>query len=419
LSIFAPLRRTASVLMFALVAFPAAAQMNVTLAAMSFAPASITPGGQSTLSITFANATGATVSGVTFTDTLPAGLTSSAVGTTTFSPGCVFQSNLAVDNVTVYGNVSVAANSTCTVQAIVSAAGSGLYTNGAANISNWNGSPLSFPDATLSVTDGPVYQGLWWVPGGAETGWGLNLVHQGDQIYATWYTYDTGGKAWWLSMLAARTSPASNTYSGTIYVNVGPSFNNFPGAVVLVAVGTGTLGFSDADNGTFMYDVNGVVQTKSITRFDLATGPQPVCVYSAMTPNYAVATNYQDLWWVPNGAESGWGINFAHQGDTIFATWYTYGIDDNPLWLAVLARRQGTSNVYSGTVYQTSGPRFDSYDASKLKVNSVGSASFTFADGNHAAFTYSVTIAPFTSPIAQTKQLTRYLFSANGGTYCQ
>jgi len=49
----------------------------------------------------------------------------------------------------------------------------------------------------------------------------------------------------------------------------------------------------------------------------------------------------------------------------------------------------------------------------------VGSASFTFADGNHAAFTYSVTIAPFTSPITQTKQLTRYLFSANGGTYCQ
>ncbi len=419
MSVLAPLRRTASVLMLALVAFPAAAQLNVTLTAMSFAPASIAPGEASTLSITFTNPTLATISGVTFTDTLPAGLTSNAVGATTFSPGCVFQSNLAVNNLTVYGNVSVAPNSTCTVQALVSATGSGLYTNGAANISNWNGSPLSFPDATLSVTDGPVYQGLWWVPGGAETGWGLNLAHQGDQIYATWYTYDTGGKAWWLSMLAVRTSPTSNTYSGTIYVNVGPSFNNFPGAVVLVAVGTGTLEFSDADNGAFAYNVNGVVQTKSITRFDLATGPQPVCVYSATMPNYAVATNYQDLWWVPGGAESGWGINFAHQGDTIFATWYTYGIDDNPLWLSVLARRQGTSNVYSGTIYQTSGPRFDGYDASKLKANSVGSASFTFADGNHATFTYSVTIAPFTSPIMQTKQLTRYLFSANGGTYCQ
>ena len=23
-------------------------------------------------------------------------------------------------------------------------------------------------------------------------------------------------------------------------------------------------------------------------------------------------------------AESGWGINFAHQGDVVFATWFTY-----------------------------------------------------------------------------------------------
>ena len=415
----ASLCRKVSALVLCLVALPAAAQLNVMLAATSFTPPTVAAGEQSTLSITFTNPTGATVSGVTFTDTLPAGLTSNAVGATTFSPGCVFQSNLAVNNLTVYGNVSVAANSSCTVEALVSATDSGLYTNGKANISDWNGIALAFADTTLAVTDGPVYQGLWWVPNGAEKGWGMNLAHQGDQVYATWYTYDTGGKAWWLSMLAARTSPTSNAYSGTIYVNVGPSFNNFPGAVVLVAVGTGTLTFANADNGTFAYDVNGVAQTKAVTRYDLGTGPQPVCVYGTTVPNYAVATNYQDLWWVPGGAESGWGINFAHQGDTIFATWYTYGVDDNPLWLSLLARRQGTSNVYSGAIYQTSGPRFDMYDATKLTVNSVGTGTLTFADGNNAAFTYSVTIAPFTSPITQTKQLTRYLFSANGGTWCQ
>ena len=412
------LRCNVFALVLYLVTLPAAAQLNVMLTGTSFTPPTIAASEQSTLSITFTNPTGVTVSGVTFTDTLPAGLTSNAVAATTFSPGCVFQSNLAVNNLTVYGNVAVAANSTCTVQAIVRATDSGLYTNGAANISNWNGNTLSFPDTTLAVTDGPVYQGLWWVPNGAETGWGMNLAHQGDQLYATWYTYDTGGKAWWLSMLASRTTPTSSAYSGTIYVNVGPSFNNFPGAVVLVAVGTGTLTFADANNGSFVYDVNGVAQTKAITRFDLATGPQPACVYGTAMPNYAVATNYQDLWWVPNGAESGWGINFAHQGDTIFATWYTYGVDDNPLWLSVLARRQGTTNVYSGAVYQTSGPRFDMYDASKLETNAVGTATFTFADGNHATFAYSVTIAPFMSPITQTKQLTRYLFSGNGGTWC-
>ena len=53
------------------------------------------------------------------------------------------------------------------------------------------------------------YEGLWWNP--AESGWGINFAHQGDQIFATWYTYDTAGRAWWLSMLAARTSPMSNS----------------------------------------------------------------------------------------------------------------------------------------------------------------------------------------------------------------
>ena len=38
----------------------------------------------------------------------------------------------------------------------------------------------------------------------------------------------------------------------------------------------------------------------------------------------ATTPNYEGLWWrSPAGSESGWGINFAHQGDVIFATWFT------------------------------------------------------------------------------------------------
>ena len=36
----------------------------------------------------------------------------------------------------------------------------------------------------------------------------------------------------------------------------------------------------------------------------------------------ALAPNYQGMWWAaPANSESGWGSNFAHQGDTVFATW--------------------------------------------------------------------------------------------------
>ncbi len=270
---------------------------------------------------------------------------------------------------------------------MVSASASGVYENGAANITAGTGMPYRFPDSTLLVTGGPNYQGLWWVPNGVESGWGLNFAHHGDQVYATWYTYDTSGKAWWLSMLAGRTTPTSNTYTGKIYIDVGPSFNNYTGTALAIAVGDGTLTFSDADNGSFSYDINGVAQTKPIQRFDLLTGPQPVCVYGAATPNLALATNYQDLWWVPNGAESGWGLNLAHQGDSIYATWYTYGVDDQPLWLSALVQFQG-GNVYTGQIYQNSGPRFDVYDKTKVVANPVGNGDASFADGNHATFGY-------------------------------
>ncbi len=272
---------------------------------------------------------------------------------------------------------------------------------------------------SASAQVSPNYQGLWWAaPAGVESGWGINFTHQGDQVFATWYTYDTSGKTFWVSMLAARTS-AGNVYAGKISVDHGPPFNNFVGAGVPTEVGSGTLTFADASNGSFSYTMNGVMQTKAITRFDLGDGAQPACVYSAATPNLAAATNYQDLWWVADGAESGWGINFAQQGDRVYATWYTYDLDGTPLWLSVLAPRQGASNVYTGMLYRTSGPRFDQYDPAQIQKLAVGPATFTFTDGNHATFEYLVMYAPLPGPVHQAKQITRFPFAATGGTICQ
>ncbi len=265
------------------------------------------------------------------------------------------------------------------------------------------------------------YQGLWWASGGTESGWGVNFAHAGDRIFATWYTYDTAGKAWWLSMLATRTTPTSNVYTGPIYVDAGPPFDDFTGAGVPTQVGTGTLTFADANNGSFAYTIGTTTpptaQTKAIARYDLATGPQPTCAYSPATPNFAAATNYQDLWWVANGAEAGWGVNLAHQGDTLFATWYTYDVDGTPLWLSALAPRVG-GNVYRGPLYRTSGPRFDAFDTRQVVPLQVGTATFTFADGNHATFDYTTSGVGALPPVAQSKQITRFAFGPSGGTLC-
>jgi hypothetical protein len=103
-------------------------------------------------------------------------------------------------------------------------------------------------------------QGVSWnAPAGSESGWGINLTHQGDVIFATWFTYDTTGEGWWLSMTANKT--ADRTYAGLVIETSGPPFGAMPFDPPLVTrtpVGTGTLTFGDADNGTFAYHVRNV-----------------------------------------------------------------------------------------------------------------------------------------------------------------
>ena len=68
-----------------------------------------------------------------------------------------------------------------------------------------------------------AYQGLWWKsPAGSEVGWGMNIAHQADIIFATWFTYDASGKAWWLSMTAPLVS-GGNTLLGNAVRDDGPA----------------------------------------------------------------------------------------------------------------------------------------------------------------------------------------------------
>ena len=270
-------------------------------------------------------------------------------------------------------------------------------------------------NGTAPGTSAPVnFGGLWWnAPAGSESGWGINFAHQGEVIFATWFTYDLTGKPWWLSMTA--TPVGGNTYTGTFYETRGPAFNAIPfdrAAVTRRAVGTGTLTFSDGDSGSFAYAVNGVTQTKIITREKFAS-PVPVCTFGAASA-LASATNYQDIWWnAPGGSEGGWGVNLTHQGNIIFATWFTYDLDGTPLWLSATLNR-ATGPAYVGTLVWTTGPAFSAtpFDPGKVSRTAVGTAALVFTDGNSGTFSYNV------HGIAQSKPITRQVFRTPG-TLCQ
>ncbi len=257
-------------------------------------------------------------------------------------------------------------------------------------------------------------QGLWWnAPAGSESGWGLNVAQQGDVVFATWFTYDASGKAWWLSMTGQHS--AANTYTGTLYQTRGPAYSSAtfnPALVTSTAVGDATLTFTGSDAGTFRYTVNGVTQTKSITRE--VYGTLPTCVYG-VHPRLADATNYQDLWWnAPGGSESGWGLNITQQSDVIFATWFTYDTDGTPVWFSGTATGTGSPGTYSGPLYRSTGPAFNAqpFNASEVKLTAVGTYYLSFADGNTGTFSYTV------NGVTQSKPITRQVFR-NPGTVCK
>jgi hypothetical protein len=109
------------------------------------------------------------------------------------------------------------------------------------------------------------------------------------------------------------------------------------------------------------------------------------------TPTPGTPLTVQALWWrSPAGSENGWGLNIAQQGDKLFATWFTYDADGAPLWFVMDdARRVGT-DLYFGTVYQTTGAPFSAYDAARFRATSVGVATLAFSDANTGAFTYTI-----------------------------
>ena len=95
--------------------------------------------------------------------------------------------------------------------------------------------------------------GLWWAaPPGSESGWGINVAQQGTIVFATWFTYDASGKAWWLSMTATKTASNPDTYSGQLIETHGPAFSAIPfnpGLVTRAPVGTGTLSLQRPQSG--------------------------------------------------------------------------------------------------------------------------------------------------------------------------
>jgi len=80
----------------------------------------------------------------------------------------------------------------------------------------------------------------------------------------------------------------------------------------------------------------------------------------------------------------------------------------------VVTAPKSSPGVYSGMLFRTTGPALNAvpFNPANVLATQVGTATFSFADGNNANFAYTV------NGIAQNKAITREVFT-NPGTVCQ
>ena len=133
---------------------------------------------------------------------------------------------------------------------------------------------MPIAESSASATN---YQDLWWNP--AESGWGVNLTHQDDTLFATLFNYEAGGNGVWLVM-SAGVRQQDGSYLGDLFKVTGSAFDAVPFVPTSLAditqVGTMRLRFADGNNGTLTYTFNGASVTKAITRQVFST-PVSAC----------------------------------------------------------------------------------------------------------------------------------------------
>ena len=118
------------------------------------------------------------------------------------------------------------------------------------------------------------YQDLWW--NASESGWGINISHQGDIMFASWFIYGANGQPTWIFLSRAdRSGALGNTFTGDVFQTTGTPFSVVPFVPLqsanITPVGKATFVFSDARTGSLTYSINGAQVVKQISRQTIST----------------------------------------------------------------------------------------------------------------------------------------------------
>jgi hypothetical protein len=119
------------------------------------------------------------------------------------------------------------------------------------------------PLATGTTPPATNYTDIWWNPN--ESGWGMAITQQFSTMFLAWYVYDgTAKPMWYVATCTLSGTTCAGDLLRTTGPNFGPTFNS--SQVQVFTAGSVSVNFSDGNNATLTYTVNGVSANKTITR---------------------------------------------------------------------------------------------------------------------------------------------------------
>lgn len=124
--------------------------------------------------------------------------------------------------------------------------------------------------ATVAPSLGSDYSDLWWNP--LESGWGMNVVQQGEVAFVTLFVYGPDGKPTWYVASDARAfaldSAGNPAFRGTLYKTTGPWLGGpfDPSQVTVQAVGQLVIEPRAEARLNVNYTAEGVSVSKDVVR---------------------------------------------------------------------------------------------------------------------------------------------------------
>ncbi|MGZ5088840.1 MAG: hypothetical protein ACXWHB_14855 [Usitatibacter sp.] len=125
---------------------------------------------------------------------------------------------------------------------------------------------LLFPALSPAATVTPDYTDMWW--NSDESGWGANVIQQGDTMMVTLFVYDANRNPTWF-VAPSVVYQGNSVFTGQMYETTGPWY--FPrtfdaSSVTVNAVGTLTFTATDPTHAVLQYSVGALVVNKNVMR---------------------------------------------------------------------------------------------------------------------------------------------------------